>query len=98
MALDRRGPRQVSSWVEASQLEVRGRHPFYRRLNEILDRIGFDSYVERLCRQSYAEKMGRPAPGVYSRCFLVGYFQGIARSGASPAGVRTRGTCWSLWG
>ena len=79
MALGRRRPRQASLWVEASQLEVRGRHPFYRRLNEILDQIGFDAYVERLCAKYYAEKMGRPslAPGIYFRCFLVSYFEGI---------------------
>jgi len=79
MALGRRRPKQASFWVEASRLEVRGRHPFYRRLNEILDQIGFDRYVEQLCRKYYAEKMGRPSipPGVYFRCFLVSYFEGI---------------------
>ncbi len=79
MALGRRSPKQRSLWVETSQLRARAGHPFYSRLNEILERVKFDAYVERLCRKYYAPTMGRPsiAPGVYFRCFLVGYFEGI---------------------
>lgn len=79
MALGRRNQQQTSLWVEASQLRARGQHPFYQRMNQILERARFDSYVERICRKYYAAKMGRPsiAPGVYFRCFLVGYFEGI---------------------
>jgi len=80
MALGKR--KQTSFWVETSQLPARGWHPFYGRLNEILDRAKFDTYAERICRKYYAPTMGRPsiAPGVYFRCFLcflVGYFEGI---------------------
>ena len=66
-------------WVETSQLQARGCHPFYTRLNEILDQAKFDFYVERICRKYYDQTMGRPslAPGVYFRCFLMGYFEGI---------------------
>jgi transposase len=79
MALGKRKPKQTSFWVETSRLQVRGRHPFYSRLNEILDRAKFDTYAERICRKYYATTMGRPsiAPGVYFRCFLMGYFEGI---------------------
>ena len=79
MALGKRRQKQTSFWVETSQLQVRGRHPFYSRLNEILDRAKFDTYAERICRKYYATTMGRPsiAPGVYFRCFLMGYFEGI---------------------
>ena len=79
MALGKRRQKQASFWVETSQLQARGRHPFYSRLNEILDRAKFDGYVERICRKYYAATMGRPsiAPGVYFRCFLMGYFEGI---------------------
>jgi len=79
MALGKRRQKQASFWVETSQLQARGRHPFYSRLNEILDRAKFDLYVERICRKYYATTMGRPsiAPGVYFRCFLMGYFEGI---------------------
>jgi transposase len=79
MALGRRRPKQTSFWVETRQLQAHGSHPFYSRLNEILDLAKFDFYVERVCRKYYAPTMGRPsmAPGVYFRCFLVGYFEGI---------------------
>jgi transposase len=79
MALGKRRRKQTSFWVETSQLQARGRRPFHRRLNEILDRAKLDAYVERICRKYYAPAMGRPsiAPGVYFRCFLMGYFEGI---------------------
>lgn len=79
MALGKRRQKQTSFWVETSQLQARGRHPFYSRLNAIVDRAKFDLYVERICRKYYAPTMGRPwiAPGVYFRCFLVGYFEGM---------------------
>src|SRR5438552_18360663 len=78
MALGKRIQKQTSLWVEASQLQARGRHPFYSRVNEILDGAKFDTYAERICRKYYAKTMGRPsiAPGVYFRCFLMGYFEG----------------------
>ena len=77
--MGKRKEKQTSFWVETSRLQMHGRHPFYSRLNEILDRAKFDAYVERLCRKYYAATMGRPsmAPGVYFRCFLIGYFEGI---------------------
>jgi transposase len=54
-------------------------HPFYGRLNAILDAHGFDRFVEDQCRRFYAPVMGRPslAPGQYFRLLLVGYFEGI---------------------
>jgi transposase len=79
MALGKRKPKQASLWADARHRQAHPAHPFYRRLNEILERAQFDRYVERLCRKYYAPTLGRPsiAPGVYFRCFLVGYFEGI---------------------
>ena len=56
-----------------------GGHPFYERLNELLEEAGFDALVEERCRKFYAAKMGRPslAPGVYFRLLLIGYFEGL---------------------
>jgi len=53
-------------------------HPFYEALDGILKANGFDRYVERECDRFYSAT-GRPslAPGVYFRCLLVGYFEGI---------------------
>jgi hypothetical protein len=41
-------------------------HPFYRKLDEVLEKAGFDEFSEALCRQFYHEKLGRPslAPGM----------------------------------
>ena len=54
-------------------------HPFYRVVNEILRKHGFDEFVEGLCKKFYAPTMGRTStvPGVYFRCLLLGYFEGI---------------------
>jgi len=54
-------------------------HPFYRTLNKLLAAHNFDSWVEEVCRPFYAPVMGRPglAPGIYFRCLLVGYFEGL---------------------
>src|SRR5947207_15681907 len=72
MALGKRRQKQTSLWVEASRLQARERHPFYSRVNEILEGAKFDTYAERICRKYYAKAMGRPSivPGVYFRCFL----------------------------
>lgn len=36
-------------------MQVRGSHPYYRRLNRILEQAKFDHCVERLCRKYYAK-------------------------------------------
>jgi transposase len=80
MSLGRRGPneKQEPIWIEAAGLATPVSHPFYERLNRLLDRHGFDAFAESACRDFYAE-VGRPglAPGVYFRALLVGYFEGI---------------------
>ena len=55
-----------------------GAHPFYARLNQVLDRHGFDAFVEAQCGRFYAGE-GRPGlpPGRYFRLLLVGYFEGL---------------------
>lgn len=54
-------------------------HPFYKALNQVLAKRDFDRYVEGLCGKFYAKRMGRPSlpPGVYFRCLMLGYFEGI---------------------
>ena len=66
---------QQSMWVSAADLPRGGGHPFYERLNRILEAAGFDAFVEGLCAQFYAAKTGRSglAPGRYfSDSDLVG--------------------------
>ena len=75
----RKRQRQRSLWVEAGQLARGPGHPFYRRLNQLLDKHDFDGFVEEQCARFYAEKLGRPSlpPAVYFRLLLIGYFEGI---------------------
>ncbi len=80
MAMGRRSKEsQDALWVEAGELARSPGHPFYERLNRILDKAGFDEFVEQLCAKFYAERVGRPslAPAVYFRLLLIGYFEGI---------------------
>jgi transposase len=63
-------------------------HPFYQRLNELLEAERFDEFVEGHCAKFYAAKYGRPSltPGIYFRSLLIGYFEGIeAERGRSLA-------------
>src|SRR3954454_10663341 len=66
-------------WIPASALAQPASHPFYSRLNQVLDEAGFDDFAEARCAKFYASVMGRPglAPGVYFRSLFVGYFEGI---------------------
>ena len=54
-------------------------HPFYERLNRVLDKAGFDAFVEGLCSRFYADGIGRSSlrPGRYFRMLLLGYFEGL---------------------
>ena len=74
-----RDPEQPPLWIAASDLPVSPGHPFYTRLNALLDADGFDAFVEDACRAFYAPVLGRPsvAPGRYFRLLLVGYFEGL---------------------
>ena len=70
---------QPPLWIATSDLPASPGHPFYARLNVLLDGHDFDRFVEGLCGRFYAPVMGRPslAPGRYFRLLLVGYFEGI---------------------
>jgi transposase len=78
MALGKRGSEQEDLFVTHQQLRAQS-HPYYRAMNRILGESGFDRYAETVCARFYARKMGRPSlpPGVYFRCLLLGYFEGI---------------------
>ena len=79
MAMGIREGEQSSLWVATSDLPASPGHPFYARLNAVLEAHAFDRFVEHLCRRFYAPVMGRPSltPGRYFRLLLVGYFEGI---------------------
>src|ERR1700688_8942 len=79
MGRRKRRVRQEGLWIPAPVLPVGASHPFYQRLNQILDEKKFDEYVEGICEPFYADEVGRPglAPGIYFRLLMVGYFEGI---------------------
>jgi transposase len=81
MAMGKRKPRQESLFITTDRLAHSPGHPFYQRLNALLDAAGFDRWIEQRCQQYYEqdEKRGQPSvpPGVYFRMLLVGYFEGI---------------------
>src|SRR5438128_10633422 len=79
MAMGKRKSEQAPMWVSTTDLPVSPGHPFYARLNAILDEAGFDRFVEEQCRSFYAPVMGRPSlpPGRYFRLLLLGYFEGL---------------------
>jgi transposase len=79
MAMGTRQHEQAAMWIATSDLPKSPGHPFYARLNQILDAHDFDGFVEGMCRRFYAPVMGRPslAPGRYFRLLLMGYFEGL---------------------
>jgi transposase len=71
--------RQEQLWVTHAELATAPGHPFYKRLNELLDQEKFDEFAERESVRFYADNNGRPSlpPGTYFRLLLIGYFEGI---------------------
>src|SRR5712691_10937140 len=78
----REGGDQSPLWVRTSELARGEGHIFYRRLNELLGRHGFDAFVEKRVFESgvFAEGVGRPSipPGVYFRMMFAGFFEGLS--------------------
>ena len=79
MAMGKRKSEQAPIWIPTTDLPVSPGHPFYVRLNAILDAAGFDRFAEEQCQAFYAPVMGRPGlpPGRYFRLLLLGYFEGL---------------------
>src|SRR5712672_728553 len=81
MAMGRRKDRARTPglWIATNELPPTGGHPFYQRLNHVLDAQAFDEFVEGQCAPFYADTVGRPSltPGTYFRLLLIGYFEGI---------------------
>jgi transposase len=77
MGTRRKRQKQEELWYRRDLAEAPG-HPFYRRLNEVLDQAGFDEFCEAHCHKFYHEKLGRPSlvPGMYFRVMLIGFFEG----------------------
>jgi transposase len=91
MAMGRRQDREKQErlWVAYTEVACSPGHPFYERLNGVLESEGFDGFVEKRCAKFYAARFGRPSltPGIYFRSLLIGYFEGIGSE---------RGIAWRL--
>jgi len=77
--MGKRKRRQGAMWLATSDLPKSPGHPFYQRLNVVLDEAGFDRFAEKSCERFYAGQVGRPSllPGRYFRLLLLGYFEGL---------------------
>jgi hypothetical protein len=82
MAMGKRKTEQAPMWGPTTELPVSPGHPFYARLNAILDEAGFDRFPEAQCRSFYAPVKGRPSlpPGRYFRCCCSGISKGSTRA------------------
>src|SRR5882724_173318 len=80
--------RQPDLWY-GGELPTAPGHPFYKRLNEVLDNAQFDSFCETTCANFYHQKLGRPSlpPGQYFRIMMIGFFEGLDSE---------RGIAWRL--
>jgi transposase len=78
MGTRKKRERQEALWYGSELPEAPG-HPFYNRLNELLEKAGFDRFCEESCGGFYHAKLGRPslAPGLYFRTMMIGFFEGI---------------------
>ena len=88
MGTRKKRERQEGLWYD-SELATAPGHPFYTRLNELLEQAGFDSFCEIQCGQFYHCKLGRPSlpPGLYFRIMMIGFFEGLDSE---------RGIAWRL--
>ena len=78
MGTRKKRERQEGLWYGGELPKAPG-HPFYKRLNEVLDKAGFDVFCESNCAGFYHEKLGRPSlvPGMYFRIMMIGFFEGL---------------------
>jgi transposase len=70
MGTKRARQKQEELFYASERAEAPG-HPFYERLNAVLNEAGFDAFCEERCGVFYHRKLGRPslAPGVYFDCY-----------------------------
>ena len=80
MGTRKKRERQEQLWIASKAVVQPAGNAFYDRVNRILDEHKFDRKLEALCRKFFKKSVyGRPSlpPGVYFRCLLVGYFEGL---------------------
>ena len=85
-------------------LTVSASHPFYQRLNQILDEKRFNEYVEDLCQQLLCRRKWADLGWCresYFQLLMVGYFEGMIRNaelrGEPATACRSGLSCASPW-
>jgi transposase len=88
MGTRKKRERQEDLWY-GGELATAPGHPFYKRLNEILDNAKFDAFCEANCARFYHKTLGRRSlpPGQYFRVMMIGFFEGLDSE---------RGIAWRL--
>jgi len=76
MGTRKKRQRQEELWY-GGELPTAPGHPFYKRLNEVLESAQFDSFCETNCATFYHKKLGRPSlpPGQYFRVMMIGFLR-----------------------
>ena len=88
MGTRKKRERQESLWY-GGELPAAPGHPFYSRLNGVLEKADFDRFCEKSFARFYHVKLGRLslAPGLYFRIMMIGFFEGLDSE---------RGIAWRL--
>jgi transposase len=81
--------KQEGLWIAHTESASAPGHPFYQKLNELLEAERFAEFVEGRCAKFYAAQYGRPSltPGIYFRALRIGYCEGLGAE---------RGIAWRL--
>ena len=58
MGTRRRRQRQEQIWIAQQEVSKGPAHPFYARVNELLEEKKFDEFAEKECAKFYADNIG----------------------------------------
>src|SRR5438876_158150 len=86
MGTRKKRQRQEELWY-GGELPTAPGHPFYKRLNEVLDNAGFDAFCETTCAGFYHDRRPSLPPGLYFRVMMIGFSEGLDSE---------RGVAWRL--
>jgi len=99
MSLGKRGAneRQEPIWIEAASLATPVGHPFYERLNRLLDKRGFDAFAENACLSFMRRWDVRDWLREFTFVRAGWIFRGIDSERELRGGRPTRWHCGRFW-
>src|SRR2546428_7281633 len=92
---------QEELWIPQAWLAKGVSHPFYQRLNQLLEECRFDEFVEGRCRRFFSGEGGGPrfGPGGFFPLLPVGDFGGVDfEGGVARGGPGLPAPARILWG